>query len=93
MPISSGRFCGMAKRDIVREGAILDLIEYKGFHRAPTEYIIDRVFNYLHSQGVVIKKYQPVEPSDLWFVESLVKEEHPIVTQLKSGFSGIIQSV
>ena len=34
----------------IREGAITDLMEYKGFDRLPTEYIIDRVFNYLKAE-------------------------------------------
>jgi len=45
----------MTKQEDIREGAILALMDYKGFDRAPTETIIDFVFNYLHEQGVVIK--------------------------------------
>jgi len=43
------------KQEEIREGAIVSLMDYKGFDRVPTEYIIDHVLAYLHSQGVVIK--------------------------------------
>ena len=45
----------MTKQEEIREQVILDLMEYKGFHRAPTEDIVDSVFRSLHRGGVVIK--------------------------------------
>jgi len=45
----------MTKQEKIREQAILDLMEYKGFHRAPTEYIIDCVMRSLSRDGAVIK--------------------------------------
>jgi len=45
----------MTRQDEIREGAILALMDHKGFDRAPTETIIGFVFSYLHEQGAVIK--------------------------------------
>jgi len=44
----------MTKQQEIRERAIKSLMAYKGYDRAPTEYIIDHVLADLHSQGVVI---------------------------------------
>ena len=45
----------MTRQEKVREQAILDLMDYKGFHRAPTEGVVDCVFRSLSRGGVVIK--------------------------------------
>ncbi len=45
----------MTKQEKMRERAIIDLMNYKGFDRLPTEYIVDHLFAFLHSQGVVIR--------------------------------------
>ena len=45
----------MTRQEKIREGAIVSLMEFKGFHRAPTESIIDHVFKYLANNNVVIK--------------------------------------
>ena len=45
----------MSKQKEIREGAIVSLMNYKGFHRAPCEYIVDHLAKYYDSQGIVIK--------------------------------------
>ena len=45
----------MSKQEEIRAGAIVSLMDYKGFRRAPVEYIIDHIFNYLHDNDVVIR--------------------------------------
>ncbi len=116
------------KQEEIREG-IKHILEDKDAHFVSNWVVIDNIFNYLHSQGVVIgvDRELPDNPTEVTpylgltvaeareknlenncfvkviqahmlkagyvAVEPLVKEEHPIVTQLKSGFSGIIQSV
>ena len=40
-------------REEIRERAIIDLMAYKGFHRAPTEFIVDCVFKSIHPNVVI----------------------------------------
>jgi len=46
----------MTRQEKIREEAIKSLMGYKGFHRAPTECIIDHLFTCLQNNGVVIKE-------------------------------------
>jgi len=74
------------------------------FLTIPTRWLVNKLLKYLHSQGLVIKvDGEPVIPESmsqarrfkaqgLTAVEPLI-EEHPLVTQLRSGVSGIVQAV
>jgi len=43
------------RREDIREHAIIDLMNYKGFHRAPTECIVDYVLQSLDLEGCVLR--------------------------------------
>ncbi len=45
----------MNRQEEIRENAIIDLMNYKGFDRAPTEYIVDCVLQSLSLEDVVLK--------------------------------------
>ena len=65
----------MTKQEDIREGAILALMDYKGFDRAPTETIIDFVFNYLHVQEVMISSKETTYHLSNIVMEPLIDED------------------
>ncbi len=88
----------MTKQDEKREHAIIDLMNYKGFHRAPAEKIVDCVLQSLDLEGVAIKVED--SPQTGWFWKNCKQQrskpakiclECPFVDcetgKLKVGFS------
>ena len=59
----------MTKQEEIRKG-MLTIIEFCGNE---PDICVGELEMYLDKMGVVIKKYQPVVPSDLWFVEALIE--------------------
>ena len=78
----------MTKQEEIREGAIISLMDYKGFHKGPTEYIIDYVFKYLHSRGVVIKVKREL-PELSWRQKNLEDGVEVQQDMLKAGYIAV----
>jgi len=79
----------------IREGAILSLMDYKGFHRGPAEAIVDHLFKYLDSWGVgkkVARELPPIPKNNLGSYSCSEVDNKCELTQgtlIKAGYTAV----
>ena len=79
----------MTKQEEIREHLIEDLMNYKGFDRAPTETIIDCVLGSLSLEDVVIKVDENKLPTISYNTAYPENEEIYQQAMLKAGYVAV----